>query len=68
MIKRNHNIRIFKTEDEAVTTRDAEGCGGYVFSVEDRDEKCAILFPYDFTPSEIFNHFLVKRLSGMLLS
>ena len=58
-----HTIHEFDNIAEATKYRETSGCGGWIYRVNDNGT--AILYPWQWTPSMIFNH-PTARLDGAL--
>jgi hypothetical protein len=61
--------RTFSNASEAIAYRKENGTGGFIFDPVCNKELGfdAILFPPEFTPSEIFNHVMTRGMSGKLI-
>lgn len=56
----------FNCAQAARDYRHAAGCGGWIFSPENKAEK-TVLFPPGVYPAEIFNHPITKGRAGDLI-
>jgi hypothetical protein len=55
----------FDNLEEAIQYRDAEGTGGWIFVCGDKGE--ATIFPYQMTPTEIFNKGITSSSGGQFI-
>ena len=57
--------KAFGSKQEAIEYRDTNGTGGWIFAPHAEGE--SILFPYQFTPTQILGHRLTRGLNGDLV-